>query len=107
MMLKIFKRRDKNAAKPYTKVAEENGDAYIDWGKNWNKIEEKYRLSDDDMFKLFSIPALDDAVKEGKTIRFYDDPELFEDTSFWKEYMYLRTKYGYKKIWREGYWYAE
>ena len=94
-------------ADSYTEIATKTGDTYFDLGKNWNKLEEKYGFSDDDMFKLFNIPALDDAVKAGKTIRFCHDPEAFKETSLYDEYIYLKTKYGYEIKQIGEYWYAK
>ena len=92
---------------PYTEIAEAEKDTYFSLGENWNKIKDKYGFSDDDMFKLFNIPALDDAAKAGKTIRFCHNPELIEGKSLWNEYMYLKTKYGLKIKQIGEYWYAK
>ena len=61
------------------------------------------------MFETFNKPALDDAVAQGKTIRFSHDPELpqYERSAIRWEWDYLREQHGYKRLKpREGYWYG-
>ena len=95
------------AADSYIKIAEAEGDTYVDLGENWKIIEDEYGLSDDEMFRLFILSAMDDAVEAGKTIRFCHNPKLFKDNSIWYEYQYLKTRHGYELEFRDGYWYAE
>ena len=61
------------------------------------------------MFKYFNVPALDDAVAQGKTIRFSHDPRLkiYENSALEWEWNYLKEKHGYKRFKQIGdYWYA-
>ena len=61
------------------------------------------------MFKHFNKPALDDAVAQGKTIRFSHNPELpqYEDSAIRWEWDYLREQHGYKRLKpKGGYWYG-
>lgn len=82
-------------------------------GDDWDKITVEYGLDAEgkDMFKYFNQPALDDAVAQGKTIRFSHDPRLElsleNETALAKEWKYLKEHYGYKKvILEDGYFYA-
>lgn len=61
------------------------------------------------MFEAFNKPALDDAVAQGKTIRFSHDPrlELSLETALAKEWKYLQEYHGYNDLDIIGdYWYA-
>ena len=61
------------------------------------------------MFETFNKPALDDAVAQGKTIRFSHDPELpqYEKSAIRWEWDYLQEHHGYKDLDFIGdYWYA-
>ena len=49
---------------------------YFSLGSEWGKIQTTYGLADDEMFKIFNIPALDDAIASGKTIKFSHKPNL-------------------------------
>ncbi len=91
----------------YTKMA---GDTtYFNLGDEWAEIQKTYDLSDDDMFDIFNVPALDDAVSSGKKIRFSHDPENPKNATgaFKKEWEYLKNKHGYSEAIKEGdFWYA-
>ena len=66
-----------------------------------------YNLTNDDMFDLFNIPALDDAIKAGKEIRFSHNPEAYKNSALGKEWEYIKTKLGYIKIKKIGdFWYG-
>ena len=61
------------------------------------------------MFDAFNKPALDDAVAQGKTIRFSHDPEhpQYQESAIRWEWDYLKEHHGYKKvILEDGYFYA-
>ncbi|AYE35831.1 hypothetical protein CP523_05730 [Clostridium septicum] len=59
------------------------------------------------MFDLFNVPALDDAVKSGKEIRYSHHPEQYGDCALLKEWEYLKSEYGFKRLIKEGeFWYA-
>ena len=82
---------------------------YFDLGDNWGRIENKYNLTNNDMFEIFNKPALEEAVAAGKTIRFSHNPSIVEpDRALAKEWNYLQTHFGYSKLeYRGGFWYAE
>ncbi|MEA4923568.1 MAG: hypothetical protein VB031_09520 [Eubacteriaceae bacterium] len=82
--------------------------SYFDLGKAYDKIQKKYGLNEDQMFEIFNKPILEDAVREGKTIRFSHDPSKAKKrTALHKEYNYLKSK-GYDiKVGKGGFWYAE
>ncbi|MBU5594936.1 hypothetical protein KQI76_07140 [Amphibacillus sp. MSJ-3] len=83
---------------------------YFDLGSEWGQIQKKYNLTNDEMFEYFNIPALDDAVKSGKEIRFSHDPRLssYKDSYLRKEWEYLKDKHNFSILIEEGgVWYAE
>ena len=54
-------------------------------------------------------PALDDAVAQGKTIRFSHNPKLdeYKKSALRWEWDYLQEQHGYKRlIPKGGYWYG-
>lgn len=80
---------------------------YFSLGNGWDVIKAKYNITDDDMFDLFNVPALDDAVKSGKEIRYSHHPEQYGDCALLKEWEYLKSEYGFKRLIKEGeFWYA-
>ena len=61
------------------------------------------------MFKYFNKPALDDAVAQGKTIRFSHNPKLeeYKKSALRWEWDYLHEQYGYPEPVKIGeFWYA-
>ena len=82
---------------------------YFDLGEYWNKIKEKFHLDDKQMFDAFNKPALDDAVAQGKTIRFSHDPSLkiYEKSALRWEWDYLMEHHGFTEAVKKGdFWYA-
>lgn len=75
---------------------------YFDLGSEWSNIQKRYNLTRDEMFNYFNKPALDDAVKSGKTIQFSHDPRLYSDSYLADEWKYLKETYGYKTLIRGG-----
>lgn len=60
------------------------------------------------MFDLFNVPALDDAAKAGKELRFSHDPTAYGDCALKKEWQYLKYKFGYTRLKKIGdFWYAK
>ena len=97
-------------AGPDSYIAKAGTDSmYFDLGNDWSKIQKRYNLTDDEMFEFFNVPALDDAVKSGKEIRFSHDPRLddYKDSYLKMEWDYLQEKHGYSYLIEEGgMWYA-
>lgn len=96
---------------PNSYISKAGDTTYFSLGDDWNKLTEAYHLDSrgEQMFEAFNKPALDDAVAQGKTIRFSHDPELpqYEDSAIRWEWDYLREQHGYKRLKpREGYWYG-
>ncbi|WP_430535972.1 hypothetical protein [Listeria rocourtiae] len=82
---------------------------YFDLGSKWSEIQNKYKLTDNEMFEYFNVPALNDAVKSGKDIRFSHKPDLkeYKDSYLAKEWQYLQNEHGYSKLLPRGdVWYA-
>jgi len=91
----------------YISVAGDNS-TYFSLGDEWGTIQAKYNLTDKEMFNYFNKPALDDAVKSGKAIQFSHDPTLYSKSYLSQEWQYLKDKYGYKSLTKEGdVWIAE
>lgn len=91
----------------YISKAQSTGDMYFDLGQEWNEIKTQYSLTDNQMFDIFNKPALDDAVSSGKGIRFSQNPENYNGSALWDEWVYLQNEHGFKRLVREGeYWYA-
>ena len=81
---------------------------YFSLGNDWDVIKAKYNITDDDMFDLFNVPALDDAAKVGKEIRFSHDPTAYGDCALKKEWQYLKDNFGYTRLKKIGdFWYAK
>ena len=96
---------------PNSYISKAGDTTYFSLGDDWNKITAEYGLDAEgkEMFKYFNKPALDDAVAQGKTIRFSHDPslELSSETALAKEWKYLQEYHGYKDLDIIGdYWYA-
>ena len=92
----------------YVAKAEATGDTYFSLGTRWEELENTYGLTDKDMFDLFNKTALDDAVAQGKTIRFSQDPTEWSGTALGDEWNYLKDKYKYTRLKQIGdYWYAK
>ena len=92
----------------YVARAELTGDTYFSLGTQWNDITKAYGLSDKEMFNLFNTRALDDAVRQGKSIRFTQNPLEWKGTALGDEWLYLQSKHGYTRLKKIGdYWYAK
>ena len=92
----------------YIARAELTGDTYFSLGTQWNDITQAYGLSDKEMFNLFNTRALDDAVRQGKSIRFSQNPLEWKGTALGDEWLYLQSKHGYTRLKKIGdYWYAK
>jgi hypothetical protein len=91
----------------YIAKAGSTGDTYFSLGTKWDDIKEAYGITDKDMFEIFNKSALDDAVSQGKTIRFSQNPNDWKGTALADEWSYLQKKYGYSNLIKEGeYWYG-
>ena len=97
---------------PNSYISKAGDTTYFSLGDDWDKLTEAYHLDSrgEQMFEAFNKPALDDAVAQGKTIRFSHDPRLkiYEKSALRWEWDYLRAQHGYKDIdFIGGYWYAD
>lgn len=96
---------------PNSYISKAGDTTYFSLGDDWDKITVEYGLDTEgkEMFKYFNQPALDDAVAQGKTIRFSHDPTLkmYEKSAIRWEWDYLKEHHGYKKvILEDGYFYG-
>ena len=96
---------------PNSYISKAGDTTYFSLGDDWNKLTEAYHLDSrgEQMFEAFNKPALDDAVAQGKTIRFSHDPDLpqYEKSALRWEWDYLKEHHGFKDLDLIGdYWYA-
>ena len=96
---------------PNSYISKAGDTTYFSLGDDWNKITVEYGLDTEgkEMFKYFNKPALDDAVAQGKTIRFSHDPTLkiYEKSAIRWEWDYLKEQHGYNGLKpKGGYWYG-
>ena len=91
---------------PNSYISKAGDTTYFSLGDDWNKITVEYGLDAEGkkMFKYFNKPALDDAVAQGKTIRFSHDPTLkmYEKSAIRWEWDYLMEQHGYKRLKPKG-----
>ncbi len=92
-----------NGTDSYISVAGENS-TYFDLGTKWENVRNRYNLTNNEMFEYFNKPALDDAISNGKVIQFSHNPELpaYENSFLAQEWKYLKDKYGYQSLKKEG-----
>jgi hypothetical protein len=57
---------DGGAPDNYINKAKEGGYSYFDLGLDWNRIAKTFGLNDKEMFQLFNVPFLDDAMRAGE-----------------------------------------
>ncbi len=96
---------------PNSYISKAGDTTYFSLGDDWDKLTKAYNLDSrgEQMFEAFNKPALDDAVAQGKTIRFSHDPELpqYEDSAIRWEWDYLQEQHGYTGPFKIGeFWYA-
>ena len=84
---------DGGGSNSYIQKAKDGGYSYFDLGEDWGIIETKYNLTDDDMFKVFNEPFLDDGINGGKSFTFSHNP-VGDTGALGKEYNYLKQN-GY------------
>lgn len=85
--------------KSYISEANKTGSSYFDLSNDWGMIQQKYNLTDQEMFEYFNKPFIDDAVNNGKIINFSHNPELpaYKGSYLEQEWNYLKTR-GYNKL---------
>ena len=96
---------------PNSYISKAGDTTYFSLGDDWDKLTKAYNLDSrgEQMFEAFNKPALDDAVAQGKTIRFSHDPTLkiYEKSAIRWEWDYLREQHGYiEPVKRGEFWYA-
>lgn len=75
---------------------------YFSLGNKWDNITGQQNLTDNDMFKLFIEPFLDDAVNSGKSINFSHDPRIYTDSILGMGWKYLQDNYGLTRLVENG-----
>ena len=96
---------------PNSYISKAGDTTYFSLGDDWNKLTEAYHLDSrgEQMFEAFNKPALDDAVAQGKTIRFSHNPKLpqYEESALRWEWDYLKEHHGYVDVYKKGdFWYG-
>ena len=82
--------------------------SYFDLGDEWSPIKGKYNLNEDEMFEIFNKPVLEDALNEGKTIRFSHNPTLNEGFLL-REWEYIKKAADLSDenlVFEGGFWYV-
>ncbi len=103
-------RYDDGGPTSYIKRAGKNS-SYFSLGNVWNEIKRIYNLTDSDIFLYFNVPALNDAIAIGKTIRFSHNPLALENR---KSFLFQEWKYIKKRMnlsnenlkYDGGFWYV-
>ncbi|HBZ45914.1 MAG TPA: hypothetical protein DEO93_01030 [Stenotrophomonas sp.] len=91
----------------YVALAKKEGAMYFDLGSEWDSVMSRYGLSNDEMFRAFNVPVLDDAARLGKQIKFTHDP-LQNSGALRQEWEYLKVNHGYTRlVEKDGVWYAK
>ena len=67
---------------------------YFNLGSEWEKIKEKYKLTDAEMFDYFNKPVLDDAITNKKMIKFSHNPLEYPDSFLYFEWQHIKGKLG-------------
>ena len=101
--------KDFSVPGPGAYTVKAGGTTYFSLGTEWNKITDTYGLdaTGQNMFDYFNKPALDDAVRAGKEIRFSHNPEAYGECALKWEWDYLQEKHGYFALEKRGdFWYA-
>ncbi|ATF56052.1 hypothetical protein [Streptococcus oralis] len=96
---------------PNSYISKAGDTTYFSLGDDWDKLTKAYNLDSrgKQMFEAFNKPALDDAVAQGKTIRFSHNPKLeeYKKSALRWEWDYLQEQHGYKGLKpKGGYWYG-
>jgi len=96
---------------PNSYISKAGDTTYFSLGDDWDKLTKAYNLDSrgEQMFEAFNKPALDDAVAQGKTIRFSHNPKLeeYKKSALRWEWDYLQEQHGYKGLKpKGGYWYG-
>lgn len=78
----------------YINQAKNLGYKYFDLGEDWGTVQQKYNLTNSDMFKLFNESFLDDGINSGSTFHFSQNP-IGDTGSLGEELNYLEQN-GYK-----------
>jgi hypothetical protein len=68
--------------------------SFFDLGDDWNIIKKKYDLTDKEMFEFFNVPAIDNAISNGKTIRFSHNPLNYKTGALPQEWEYIKSVLG-------------
>lgn len=76
--------------------------SYFDVGGDWQAIMDRQGLTEQQMFDTYNKPFLDDAIRVGKTIHFSHNPNNYRDSTLGNEWEYLKSRYGYTTIIKEG-----
>ena len=83
---------------------------YDDLGNDWNRIKQKYDLTDSEMFEYFNKPVLDEAISNGKSIRFSHNPINYRTGALVEEWEYIKTILGKSDsnlYFEGGFWYVK
>ena len=84
--------------------------SYFDLGSEYNRIQNQYYLSSKEMFDYINRPAIDDAMKSRKTLRFSHNPLDYDTGALLEEWNYIKRKLRLTDenlILKGDFWYVE
>jgi hypothetical protein len=95
---------------PDSYIAKAGSDSsFFDMGEQWGAIQQKYGLSDKEMFDYFNVPALEDAITRRKIIRFSHNPLDNRKSFLFQEWKYIKKRMGLgdtNLVFKGGFWYV-
>jgi len=84
--------------------------SYFDMGPNWQRVKEKYGMSDKDVFRLFNARAIDEEIAKGKAVRFSHNPLENEGSLLYEEWEHVKSVLGKTDAdlyYEGGFWYVK
>jgi hypothetical protein len=83
--------------------------SYFDLGSDWSTVKKQYDLNDEEIFNYFNVPALEDAITNGKPIRFSHNPLENRKSFLFQEWKYIKKRMNLSDtdmVFRGGFWYV-
>ena len=84
--------------------------SYFDMGDQWQRLGDKYGLTDQQLFDMFNKPFIDDAIANEMEIRFSHNPLNYRKGALVEEWAYIKKILNISNnnlIKKGDYWYVE
>ena len=65
------------ASQPHMAEAKNRGYSYFDMGDTFNQVASGKDLTPNEMFNMFNVPFLRNAIEDGRVIHFSHNPEIY------------------------------